>query len=333
MGKARVQILIPTFNNTNEIDATIQSIMSQEFDLEDVYTIIMDFGSTDGTYEKILGYQMWNLGIYQKPYQKNERQRLADIERIWDISRAGNSFLVVLYPGDIMYPNCLKVLAERYCKDYSLDVAAVFCESDIRQEDGSIVHQKPLFEKDCIIDGNSELKLFIQKDRYRHQIFQTKLRSEGKRNKAQYEEDESRCLSKLARISMGKRVLYIKEALVCTKRIEYKDELQEILYRWESIVCMIRAYESKFACEFDGDFARLANENLAEYALWRSFAQYQKKKKSKDIEDCFLIAGVIADSIKETKIYKDMYELIINKCEEKEHEIESYYSESDSGLN
>lgn len=328
MDKARVQILIPTYNNVEDIDITIKSILTQDFDLKDVYTMIVDFGSADGTYEKILGYQMLNLGIYKKTHQRNERQRLADMERIWYNVRPENSFLVVLYPGDIMYPNCLKVLSDRYCRDYSLDIAAVICESDIRKKDGSVVHQKPLFEKDRVIDGNTEIKEFLQKDRYRHQIFQTMMWAAGKRNKEQYERDEGRWLSKLARISIEKKIFYIKEALVCTKRIEYKDELQEILYRWESVICMKRAYESKYGCEFDKDFEKIANENLAEYALWRCYVQYQRKKSSKEIEDCFLISGIIADTIKETKIYKDMYELIINKCVEKEDEIGDYYSES-----
>ena len=54
--QVKVQILIPLYNAVELIDDTMQSIWNQNFDSNNIYIVAMDFGSTDGTYEKLLSY-------------------------------------------------------------------------------------------------------------------------------------------------------------------------------------------------------------------------------------------------------------------------------------
>lgn len=328
MAEARIQILIPTYNHVSDLDATMESIWNQNYNPANIYVTIVDFGSEDGTYEKAMSYPKERLGVYVRPFQKNWRQRLADAARLLGFVHPGGlyCYTVVLYPGDLMYPDCLKILTESYIENFHLNLSMALCESDIFTEDGNIQKQEPLFSKDRIIDGSKELSAYI-KSGYKHQIFQMTPGLSGGRYKANYENNEGRCWNKLARRNNERMAVYIKEPLVCTKRISYEDELQEILYRWEASISIVRFYSNKYGCAYDDEFVRLANENLAEYALWRSFCLYQKGAGGKEMEDCFLIAGVIASSVKEKEIYKKMARLVMEKDSRDEAFIEEYFCE------
>lgn len=330
MAEARIQILIPAFNHVNELDITMKSIKDQNYDPENIFTTIIDFGSDDGTYEKAMSYESRHLGVYTRPFQKNWRQRIADAARILGFVNPGGLYCysIVLYPGDIMYPDCLKELSDKYIENFKHNPAMALCESDIFAEDGTIIKQAPLFSKDRLIDGSRELGEYVKRG-YRHQIFQMTTGFDGGRYKACYENNEGRCWNKLARRNNDRMAIYISKPLVCTKRINYEDELQEILYRWEASISIVRGYASRYGCDYDGDFVRIANENLAEYALWRSFYLYQKKADWKDIEDCFLISKVIAGSVQDKEIYKNMKSLLENKSCTLEKSIEQYFNQQD----
>lgn len=325
MAEAKVQILIPTFNNASDLDATMESIQKQDYPSENIYIIIVDFGSGDGTYEKALGYGRENLGIYARPFQKNWRQRLADAAEILKLlhvpGRSGGSysFSMVLYPGDIMYPNCLKTISDKYIEHYGCNPAMLICESDILMEDGKCLKQKPLFSADRMIDGSREINEYLKRG-YKHQIFQVTLDFEiGRRS---YKFNEGRCWNKIALNNYERMAFYIQEPLICTKRITYKDEFQEILFRWEIYIAISYISQGKRSLT---DSLQSVNENLAEYALWRSFCLYQNKADRKEIEDCFFISRVIASGIEEKKIYQDMKKLVIDKNSTVEKSIEQYF--------
>lgn len=335
MAKARIQILIPTFNNVNELDLTMESVENQNYDPEDIYVTIVDFGSEDGTYEKILNYDRKHLGFYTRPFQKNQRQRLADAGRILEKVRPFESmgtgatyrFCVVLYPGDVMYPDCLKVLANNYIDNFGLNLNVIICESDIFETDGTVRKQKPLFDKNCIIDGRTQVEEYLNRG-YMHQIFQALPRLDVKRFRGAYKGNEGRSWNKLFNRGINYMALYIHEPLVCTRRVEYEDELEEIVLRWEMYITLSILRERDYGDDFDKTM-KISYENMAEYALWRSFCMYQKEKNWKDIEDCFLIASVIAPDIKKKEIYQNMEKLIVQKDRGIEDAVEQYFIEQE----
>ena len=328
MAEARIQILIPTYNNVKELDRTMESIKKQNYDPQNIYVTIVDFGSEDGTYEKAMSYDREHLGIYTRPFQKNWRQRIIDAARIAEYVRPEGMycFYILLYPGDIVYPNCLQVLSGKYIENYGLNPTMVFCESDIFTDKGEIQRQKPLFSKDCIIDGNLAVNEYIKRG-YRHQIFQMVSDFSKGRRRENYEKNEGRCWNKLVWRNNGRMAIYVQEPLACTRKIIYEDEMQEILYRWEAHMYIVRRYMNKYGYIFDENFLQLANENLAEYALWRSFSLYQGKVDWKIIEDCFLISKIIAHSIENKEIYQKMRKLIVEKNEAVLEFINEYYEE------
>jgi len=92
MKDVRIQVLIPTCNCVDMLDETMQSILEQDFPKENLYITIVDFGSEDGTYEKAMNYNFPRLGIYSRPFQKNERQRIADAARLLGYVNPGGKY-------------------------------------------------------------------------------------------------------------------------------------------------------------------------------------------------------------------------------------------------
>ena len=326
MQNVRIQVLIPAYNNENEIKRTLDSVWEQNYEKENIYITVVDFESKDDTVQRVFAYPNYHLGIYRKPEQKNVRHRVAEAARILDYVCPGGEyyFLVLLYPGDILYPDCFSKCAEAFVENYHKNPIMVICEADIIQPDGAVMKQKPLYPENKIIDGKTEFNDYIRKE-YKHQIFEMVTFFGQNRYKSNGEMNEQRFWNKAARINHERNAVYIKEALVCTKAMYYEDEFEEILFRWEAIISIIRFHTSKFGHGINDDFELLAKKNLAEYALWRSWILYQKSGILKETEDCFLIAGVICSDIEASKIYDWMEKLILKKDDTVIHHVRSYF--------
>jgi hypothetical protein len=256
---------------------------------------------------------------------------MADSVRILSYERPVGvyCFSIVLYPGDIMYSDCLKKLSDIYIENYSINPVSVVCESDIFMPDGTVHKQKPLFSGDCVINGRKQLDEYVKRG-YMHQIFPMTVNAPHQtrnRKRIFYQNYESRSWNKLADTNKEKYAVYVQKPLVCTKRIEYDDEFQEILIRWEGMLLLPWFFKDRREETPSEGFMRAAHENMAEYALWRSFCLYQKNGNRKDIEDCFMISKVIAPTIQEKEIHRMMQELIEGRNSKMEVEIEGYFRE------
>ncbi|WP_022761360.1 hypothetical protein [Butyrivibrio sp. AD3002] len=302
MEEAKIQICIPTRNNIQDIDITLQSVWGQDYPQDNVYITVMDFGSKDGTYEKLLSYDQPRFGLYRGSNTANRRQMLnslqSTIERC-DLSGV-HVFTVVLYPGDILYPNYLRRCVTAMIKNAQLNPIMCICETDII-ESGTKRKQKPLYDTDCIIDGNVDVSDYIKRG-FRHQIQimgnplgKDLYRSNGMTN-------ERRWWNKCAYTNNERYACYIREPLAGLKPVIYEDELEEILLRWESIIIQVRTYETQYGRAFDKDFSELGFRNLADYAVWRSFILLDKDRKAS--EDCYLVAKVIAPRITDTALWE-----------------------------
>ena len=328
MNEARIQILIPTFNCVNALDETMQSILGQDFPKENIYITIVDFGSEDGTYEKAMNYNLPRLGVYSRPFQKKERQRIADGARLLGYVHPGGKycFSMVVYPGETLYPQCFKRCSEAWIANYHMNLSMIVCEVDVKTADGKVHHQMAMRKEDCIIDGSTELSDFVSRG-YNHHIIQMVQVFLPGRYKGNQGVNEGRCWSKLARGNQERNVFYISEPMACVKEIAYDDELEEILNRWESYISIIRFFVSSHGYSFDENFENVAKKNLAFYALWRSFVLYQRDADLLDIENCFLIASVIDEGIKDSKLYKQLETLYENPDSMLEKQIQEYFFE------
>lgn len=313
MEKARIEVFIPTLNNVDEIDKTIESVWNQNYDNDSIWITAVDFESEDGTYEKLLSYDRYHFGVYQLENPHNRRLMVAYAARKAAIGRPGGaySFMVLLYPGEILYPDCLRKCADAYIKYQYRRPSMVICEADIIDENGVIRKQKPLYGEERIMDGYTEMKEYVTKG-YQHQIFMMKGGFATGKYKGYGEMNESRFWNKAARANNEAYPIYLPEALACTKEINYyEDELEEILYRWEAIASVIKSYESLYEQSFHEGYEYTAMMNVAEYALWRSYKLYSRGGKRKDIEDCFLISSVVMPDIESSQIHQWMEQLVM----------------------
>jgi len=325
MSKIRVQILIPTLNNVMELDRTVQSIWNQDFEQNHIYTSIVDFGSTDGTYEKALSYPKENLGVYLKTGSIDKRQMITEAGRIVNYTYPGGEycFSIVLYPGDVIYPECIKKCVNAFVKNFGQNPIALICETDIWMGD-TVKKQPTLFQIDRTIDGCNEMVEYVKRG-YQHYIFSMNIGFNTNRYKASGENNERRFWNKLGRIGNERNVIYIREALACVKEINYEDELEEILYRWEAIISIERFYQSKFGNIFDKNFSSAAEKNISRYALWRSWILYKKGEEKREVEDCFMISSVIYPKVREEKLYQVIKDVIFNGEKGRYNEIEQIF--------
>lgn len=328
METVRIQVLIPTYNNVDEIDRTITSVWEQDYAKENIWVTVVDFSSNDGTFEKLLTYDQYHFGFYQLENPGNERLMVSYATRPVGFTRPGGtySFMLVLYPGEYLYPGCLQKCADAFVRHSGLKPPMVICEADIMDQYGNIRKQKPLYETERIIDGKTEMAEYVNKG-YQHQIFAMRNGYSGGCYKSNGESNECRFWNKCARSNNEQYAIYLPDVLACTKERNYDDELEEILHRWEAIISMIRFYESKYAQSFDPEYAKTAKETLAKYAMWRSFRLYNRGGDSKEIEDCYLIAGVIMPEIKETGLYKNMGRLLTEHETEIRNKLEVFFQE------
>ena len=87
-----VSVIIPTFNSTEKISLTLESVLEQIY--PDFEIIIVDAGSTDRTLEVIKNYRDERIRLYSIPgYQRYEMLNKG-------ISQAKGEYINCLFPGD-----------------------------------------------------------------------------------------------------------------------------------------------------------------------------------------------------------------------------------------
>ena len=325
--REKIQIVIPTYNCVDCIDRTMKSIADQDYDGKKLYIVVVDFGSSDGTYEKLLTYSMTNLGVYQLPDSIIGTTMPAEANRLAGYTFPGghNCQSVLLMPGDILYSNYISTCIDRMHEFKDEQPIAVICEVDVEREDGSIYSQKELYHHKQIIDGESQQIEYISSkiDHYVYR-FGGGIATLKHRQSSAY--NDWTWWSKSILMGQEQKIIYIPDRLACIQERYYEDELREILLRWESIILYIRSYESKYREKADGEIERLSARNLSFYAIWRSFLCYQRQNKVQ-AEACFKIAAIIDENITEEGIYRKIGDLVLHDKTDLQDEIQRFFEQ------
>ncbi len=311
--KARIQIFIPTYNDVELIDNTMQSIRNQNYDKDDIYIVIADFGSTDGTYEKLLQYDSFHLGIYKLNMDFTPYRMISEAAQIagagYTFPGGEYSYRMSLMPGDIIYPDYLQKMTQAMYQYREYNISVAMCEVDIRTENGTIIHKPSLYETERVIDGKKEYMEYVSKG-YQHNILCFGGSFAIGSHRTYGEINERIWWNKSRIINFERNAIYMPERLGCIRERYYDDELKEILLRWESMILFRRSYEAKFKQKLQEGDLETPEKNLSYYAIWRSFLMAGKGNKSQ-AETCFLVASVIFPDIKLTQIYSWMEKLVL----------------------
>ncbi len=103
-GKALVSVIVPAFNRVGYIRETVKSVLSQDYPL--VELIVVDDGSTDGTYEILLEYaERGELQLLTHPGRVNRGQSTA---LNLGLERASGEFISILDSDDLFLPGKLR---------------------------------------------------------------------------------------------------------------------------------------------------------------------------------------------------------------------------------
>lgn len=323
----RVQILIPTHNDVGQIDETMKSIRNQNYDKENVYIAAVDFESTDGTYEKLLTYDSFHMGVYQYTGEYNKRTMPALAARLASFTFPGGEYshIMLLNPGDIIYPDFLKKMTALMYGYRAYNPRMVVGEVDIiRKCDGRKINLESLYGKEHVIEGKSKGLELLRKG-YNHNIICFGGEIDSRRYRAASILNERTWWNKnIMAYNFERNIVYTPERLACIKERFYEDELTEILLRYESIILFIRGYESQYMKKVDSDFQIRAEENICNYALWRSYLLYKEGKKKQALE-CVKIASIISPLFAQSEIFNMLNELITEKNPSGKLMIDKYF--------
>lgn len=308
-----IQVLIPTWNNARDIDATVQSILQQEYDLEKIFLTFVDFGSIDGTLDKLYSLPQKNTGIFALQGIPCGRTMLAHAVQMLGLQNAPGR-LLNLWPGDVLYPHCFNI-AETWLKRLwkeQLPVTTLVTEVDIQRPDGNVVHQNPLFTGAGLLRAFSSDSTEYVRHGYRHQILLYGYCPSVSADKVGTYHNHIIHWNQLAHAGLGNNLAYIPGPLACRKEFEPADEMDDLLFRFETALTCFRMGQEQAASHMLGQgYEENFRHILAKYALWRAW-QACRNGQATTAEDCFLMARIIDARMAQHEAWKHM-EMYLNK--------------------
>ena len=128
-----VSVIIPAYNRSDYIDQTVQSVLEQSY--PNVELIVVDDGSTDGTYEKILGYGD-RLTLLSHNNHENRGQSAAIN---LGLGKAKGQYIAILDSDDYWAVNKLEIqvaFLEKY-----VDIGLVYTNGYGVDENGKVIYE------------------------------------------------------------------------------------------------------------------------------------------------------------------------------------------------
>ncbi|BCS55978.1 glycosyltransferase family A protein [Geobacter sp. SVR] len=153
-------VLIPTEDCINYIDASINSVLIQTYNRNNIKIVAIDNCSTDGTYEKLLNYSI-NHGISVYRLKEKCSRAMLLYESISYIEPVNYKYITVLSPGDIFYSNFIEDSVKVMEKYSNAKRRMLICEVSIIDSNARISSQLPIFTDSCILKSSWSLLQFF----------------------------------------------------------------------------------------------------------------------------------------------------------------------------
>jgi len=325
MANTSISVLIITHNNVKNIDQTMESIQMQDFPKEKVWTYIVDFDSTDGTYEKVLSYDRYHTAVYQIPDVYNERARVSRAAEVMQSHANPSAFqyIVSLCPGDILYEHCFTACVQALKKYRMSGASLLICEADIIEQNGTIRKQRPIAEKELLLSPNKIAGIMLERF-WDHYVgyFGGSLYTSFHREYCLGNERYS--WNKLTfSTDTTKEFVYLPQRLFALRERNYNDEVEDLLLQWEARISLMRKRHLQDGLKSALSSAQ-ANRSLANYSLWRVSKRYPELSP-KEREDMLYLADIIDPTISGTEIYRELWGKIINGLNVKYLDYKAYW--------
>lgn len=113
MPKAKISIIIPMYNVADYIEECLDSVVNQDYGIENIETILIDDGSSDDTLKKVDKYvQKYNFILIKNAVNSGQA-----VSRNKGIAKATGEYIAFLDSDDILYKNNLSRLYEELKKN------------------------------------------------------------------------------------------------------------------------------------------------------------------------------------------------------------------------
>ncbi|MBA3857054.1 MAG: hypothetical protein C0507_09125 [Cyanobacteria bacterium PR.3.49] len=141
-----VSILLPVYNGSAFLESAIDSVLEQTF--ADFELIVCDDCSSDDS-----------LAIIERKCKQDKRIKLFSNQKNMGLfanynrclRESGGSLIKPFAQDDLLHPHCLERMTEVLRNDS--EISLVSCARNICNEDGQIIHSKPMFPHDRKIAG------------------------------------------------------------------------------------------------------------------------------------------------------------------------------------
>lgn len=142
-------VLMMTDNEIDKIDRTIQSVLEQTYPMERIRIMVIDNSSIDGTYEKLIQYEIQYPQLISVMREKKKTTRGRLLKKMVEHLRFSTvDASTLLNPGDVIYPNFIKLGVEVLRLNNMIKLVAF--ETELF--DGTFKKaQAPIYSENCII--------------------------------------------------------------------------------------------------------------------------------------------------------------------------------------
>lgn len=309
----KVRIYIPTENCIDKIDITMNSIINLDYPRENVEVMIIDFDSSDGTYERLLDYQDRNIGIYRINKKVDIKNQYKSYEKI--VANHGydqNCMHMGMKPGDIIYPDSMDYINRALSYLDNSFIKGIICEVDRELNPSLNNSQPPLFKKPFII-SEKECNEYIVRG-FNHKVLSLNreaFTSHGDYNKIFYN-DWNNWNYKFIHYYQS-QCLYLPKPVALIHEEVWKNEFEICLMYHACLMGNFRTYENrKYATR--KEIQNMAFINSAYHSIWRSFCAFLINNK-KEAKQCLLHSKILYPDIERDKAFLYMKELLEKNTE------------------
>lgn len=304
----KVRIYIPTENCIDKIDLTMDSIRKLDYPKKDIEVMIIDFNSTDGTYEKLLEYQDAQVGIYRLNKKLNIRNQYECYEQITlNHGYDNNCVHMGIKPGDVLYPDSIKYINDIFSQVDNPLIKGIICEVDRALPSSNSCSQVPLFKKPFILSAKENKEYLVRG--FNHKVLS--LNREGFINSGDFSRffynDWNNWNYKFFRYYQN-QCLYLPNPVALVQEEAWEDEFEICLLFHACLLGSFRTFEGR-EYSIKEEIQNKAFVNAAYHSIWRSFCALDKNKQ-REAKQSLWYSTILYPDIRKDKAFLYMKDLI-----------------------
>lgn len=302
-----IVVLLLTDNNAQTIDRSMQSVLNQSIFSERIKIIAVDNHSTDGTYERLLGYMKDNdISVYRLDKRYLKTRQLLHANNLMRHTMHG--YMTILEPGDVLYPDYLERCTDLLDEPIYTDCRIIFSEVDFFDDEGKVTKQTPMFDEDRILrKKDTFIEVFSKGMGHKVQCFYRAAVTPKSLFELPHFVDFTDCFRK-AFFLQFLRGMYRKDRMACICKTKYPDKVVDLVSRLY-LITRLKVFRDTINDESVAFLKGLDSEDVARN-LSRLALDYASESLAEGdagtAERILLFAEMVYQDIVRTEIYSGL---------------------------